>query len=177
MPIEFQTVHSLIRILILSYRFTVMQWAQALDRGPWVQVFKVPGNCTPLCWQTTEGQIGPDKLAVVASFYYLADMLSAADGFEFSTTTHVETTWKKFNELLPALSSRHLSFKTCGRVYSSCVLSIMLHASETPTLTNPNSYVCIGIKEQNQTDLQWQAARHCHHQVQWATCAAWQWRP
>ena len=25
----------------------------------------------------------------------------------------------------------------------------------------------------DQTDLQCQAARHCHHQVQWATCAAW----
>ena len=27
----------------------------------------------------------------------------------------------------------------------------------------------------DQTDLQCQAARHCHHQVQWATCAAWHW--
>ena len=27
----------------------------------------------------------------------------------------------------------------------------------------------------DQTYLQCQAARHCHHQVQWATCAAWHW--
>ena len=27
----------------------------------------------------------------------------------------------------------------------------------------------------DQTDLQCQAARHCHHQVPWATCAAWHW--
>ena len=27
----------------------------------------------------------------------------------------------------------------------------------------------------DQTDLQCQTARHCHHQVQWATCAAWHW--
>ena len=27
----------------------------------------------------------------------------------------------------------------------------------------------------DQTDLQCQAKRHCHHQVQWATCAAWDW--
>ena len=27
----------------------------------------------------------------------------------------------------------------------------------------------------DQTDLQCQAARHCHHQVQWATCMAWHW--
>ena len=35
--------------------------------------------------------------------------------------TRVKTAWKKFKDLLPVLSSRHLSFKTRGRVYSSCV--------------------------------------------------------
>ena len=65
-------------------------------------------------------------------------MLSAAGGCELSTTTHVNTAWKKFNDLLPVLSSCHLSFKTCGRVYSSCVRSAMLHASETWPLTKPN---------------------------------------
>ena len=45
---------------------------------------------------------------------------------------------KKFKDLLPVLSSRHLSFKTRGRVYSSCGRSTMLHASETWPLTKPN---------------------------------------
>ena len=85
-----------------------------------------------------EVQVGPDKLEVVASFCYLRDMLLAAGGFELSTTTHVKTAWKKFKDLLPVLSSRHLSFKTCGCVYSSCVRSAMLHASETWPLTKPN---------------------------------------
>ena len=85
-----------------------------------------------------EVQIRPDKLEVVASFCYLGDTLSAAGGCELSTTTHVKTTWKKFKDLLPVLSSSHLSFKTCGRVYSSCVRSAMLHASETWPLTKPN---------------------------------------
>ena len=40
--------------------------------------------------------------------------------------------------VLPVLSSRHLSFKTCGRVYSSCVRNAILHASETWPLTKPN---------------------------------------
>ena len=44
----------------------------------------------------------------------------------------------KFKELLPVLSSRHLSFKTCGCKYSSCVQSAMLHTSETWPLTKPN---------------------------------------
>ena len=62
-------------------------------------------------------------------------MLSAAGGCELSTTTRVKTAWKKFKELKPVLSSRHLSFKTRGRVYSSCVRSAMLHASETWPVT------------------------------------------
>ena len=75
---------------------------------------------------------------LVASFCYLGDMLSAAGGCELSTTTRVKNAWKKFKELLPVLSSRHLSFKTLGRVYSSCMRSTMLRASETWPLTKPN---------------------------------------
>ena len=39
--------------------------------------------------------------------------------------------------LKPVLSSRHLSFKTRGHVYSTCVRSAMLHASETWPVTKP----------------------------------------
>ena len=116
-----------------------MQWAQALDKGPWLQMYTLPGNCTPLDGrQQMEVQVRPDKLEVVASFCYLGDMLSAAGGCELSTTTRVKTTWKKFKELLPVLSSCHLSFKTHGHVYSPYVRSAMLHASETWPLTKPN---------------------------------------
>ena len=109
-----------------------------------------------------EVQVGPDKLEVVASFCYPGDMHSAAGGCELSTTTHVKTAWKKFKDLLPVLSSRHLSFKTRGHVYSSGVRSAMLHAidkAEPPASA---------VKQQgnDQTDLQCQVARHCHHQVQ-----------
>ena len=62
-----------------------MQWAQALDKGPWLQMYTVPGNCTLLGWQTTEEvQVGPDKLEVVAFFCYLGDMVSAVGGCELS---------------------------------------------------------------------------------------------
>ena len=64
-------------------------------------------------------------------------MLSAAGGCELSTTTRVKTAWKKFKELKSVLSSCHLSLKTRGRVYSSCVQSAMLHANETWPLTKP----------------------------------------
>ena len=36
-----------------------MQWAQALDRGPWLQVYTVQGNSTPLGWKR-EGSAGMD---------------------------------------------------------------------------------------------------------------------
>ena len=111
-----------------------------------------------------EVPVGLDKLVVVASFCYLGDMLSAVGDCEHSTRTHVKTAWKKLRSCYQ-FSSRHLSFKTCGRVYSSCVQKAMLHASETWPLTKPN--VCNRMTPGNdQTDLQCQATRRCHHQVQ-----------
>ena len=62
-------------------------------------------------------------------------MLSAGGGCEIKLTTRVKTAWKKFRELLRVLTSRHLSYKTGCHVYSSCVQSAMLHASDTWPLT------------------------------------------
>ena len=113
-----------------------MQWAQALDKRPWLQMYKVPGNCTPLGWQTTEGCPGQ---AWGGSFLLLPrrHALSSWWLWTFNHNT-CENRLEKFKDLLPVLSSRHLSFKTRGCVYSSCVLSAMLHASETWPLTKPN---------------------------------------
>ena len=97
------------------------------------------GNARPIDGRPqSEVQVGPDKLEVVASFCYLGDMLSAGGGCEMAVTTRVKIAWKKFRELLPVLTSRHLSYKTHGHVYSSCVRSAMLHASETWPLTKMN---------------------------------------
>ena len=100
-------------------------------------MYTVP-TAHPLYGRPQRKVVKPDKLELVASFCYLGDMLSAAGGCALSTTTRVKTTWKKFKELLSVLSSCHLSFKTCGLRYSSCVLSAMLHASETWPLTKQN---------------------------------------
>ena len=48
-----------------------MQWAQALDKRPWLQMYKVLGNCTPLGWQTTEGSPGRTWQAWGGSFLLL----------------------------------------------------------------------------------------------------------
>ena len=87
------------------------------------------------CMGLTAGQVRHDKLEVVASFCYLGDMLSASGGCEIAVTTRVKTAWKKFRELLPVLTSHHLSYNTCGHVYSSCMRSAIVHASETLPLT------------------------------------------
>ena len=80
------------------------------------------GNARPIDFRPqSEVQVGTDKLEVVASFCYLGDMLSAGGDCEISVTIRVKTAWKKFRELLPVLKSRHLSYKTHGHVYSSCM--------------------------------------------------------
>ena len=133
-------------------------------------MYTVPGNCTPDGSPQRKVQVGPDKLEVVASFCYLGEMLSAADGCELSTTTRVKTAWKKFKELLPVLSFHLLSFKTRGRMYSSYA---ELHVSETWPLTIKPPTCAAELQGSDQTALQSQVAGCCQHQVQLATCAAW----
>ena len=112
---------------------------KCLKKDPDYRCTRCQGAARPLDGRPQkEVQVGPDKLEVIASFCYLGGMLSAAVGCELSTTTRVKTAWKKFKNLLPVLSSRHLSFKTHGHVYSSCVQSAMLHASKIWPLTKPN---------------------------------------
>ena len=107
-----------------------MQWAQALEKKTLTtDVHGARELHAP--WMADHRRSRSDMTSLVASLCYLGDMLSAAGGCELSTTTRVKTARKKFKDLLPVLSSHHLSFKTRGRVYSSCVRSAMLHASET----------------------------------------------
>ena len=65
-------------------------------------------------------------------------MVSAAGGCELATTTRVKTALKKFMVLLPVLSSRHFSYNTFGRVYSSWVRNAKIHANETWPKTSPD---------------------------------------
>ena len=102
---------------------------QRLTPNPDYRCARCMANARPIDGRPqSEVQVGPDKLEVVASFCYLGDMLSAGGGCEMAVTTRVKTAWKKFRELLPVLTSRHLS----------CVRSAMLHASETWPLTKTN---------------------------------------
>lgn len=82
-----------------------------------------------------EVDVGEDKIEVVPEFCYLGDMLSAGGGCELAAITRCKVSWGKFRQLLPLLTNRQLPLLTRGRVYSTCVRSSMLHASETWAVT------------------------------------------
>ena len=83
-----------------------------------------------------EVQVGPDMLEVVAFFCYRGDTLSAPGGCDIPTTTRVKTDWKKFKELLPVLSSRHLSTRVqllCVERNAPCQLDSTIDKAKPPT--------------------------------------------
>ena len=99
---------------------------QRLKPNPDYRCALCMGNAHPIEGRPqSKVQVGPDKLEVVASFCYRVTCFSAGGGCEITVTTHMKTAWKKLRELLPVLTSRHLSYKTHGHIYSSCVRSSM----------------------------------------------------
>ena len=81
-----------------------------------------------LCSPQKEVQVEPDKLEMVASFWYLGDMLSAAYDCEFFTTTCVKTSGKKFGELLPPATSlsRHKTMCAAPLCRAQCSMPVKL---------------------------------------------------
>ena len=73
---------------------------------------------------------------------------------------------------LPTISlSRHVVACTALVCEAQCSMPVRLgHYKAKPTSA-------ANWQGNDQTDLQCQATRHYHHQVQWATCAAWHWGP
>ena len=78
--------------------------------------------------QSLEIEVGYEKLEVVPEFCYLGDMLSAGGGCGLAAITRCKCAWGKFRQLLPLLTNRQVPLLTRGKVYSSCVRSVMLHA-------------------------------------------------
>ena len=56
----------------------------------------------------------------------------------------------------------------CMEYNAPCLWNLAIDKAKPPTSATK-------WQGTDQTDLQCQAARHCHHQIQWATCAAWHW--
>ena len=81
--------------------------------------------------QSLEVEVGSENLEVVPEFCYLGDMLYAGGGCELTAITSCKCAWGKFRQLLPLLTNRQVPLLTRGKVYSSCVRSVMLYAAGT----------------------------------------------
>ena len=74
--------------------------------------------------------VGNATMNVEPRFYYLGDMLWAGGGCELAVITRCSVAWKKFENLLPILTSKHITLKFFGKLYTSCVRSALLYGSE-----------------------------------------------
>ena len=80
------------------------------------------------------------QLDVEATFCYLGDMFSAGGGCDYAIAARCCAAWGKFRKLLPILTSKHISFKIRGKVFTACVQSTMLHGSVRPGPQTPPIY-------------------------------------
>ena len=78
-----------------------------------------------------EVKVDEEKLEAVPECCYLGDMLSAGGFCELAAVTRCKCVWGKLRQLLPLLTNRDVPLVTRGRVDSTCVRSVMLHAAET----------------------------------------------
>ena len=116
-----------------------------------------------------------NELEVVASSCYLGDMLSAADGCELSIITCEnsleEVQGAATSSLLPPPFFQDAWPRVqllCAECIAPCQWDLATDKARPPTSAAK-------WQGNDQTDLQCQAARHCHHKIQWATCEAWHW--
>ena len=80
---------------------------------------------------TTSISVEESELEVVYEFCYLRDMIDAGGGCERASIAKTKVAWGKFKQLLSLLTSRALPLNIRGKVYKSCVRSVMLRGSET----------------------------------------------
>ena len=156
-----------------------MQWAQALEKGPWLQMHTVPGNCTPLGRQTTEGSPGQTWQAWGGSFLLLPRRHALSSRWLW--TLNHNTCENRLEEVQGSAASSLFTpplFQNtwpcvqllCAERNAPCQRDLAIDKAKPPASAAK-------WQGNDQTDLQCQAARHCHNQVQWATCAAWHWDP
>ena len=70
-------------------------------------------------------------LVVVDRFCDLGDVIGAGGGAEEASRARVRCAWAKFRELAPILTSRGASLRMKGKIYKTCVRTVMVYGSET----------------------------------------------
>jgi predicted GNAT family acetyltransferase len=79
----------------------------------------------------------------VESFVYLGDCVSTVVGCRGAVTARVRAGWKKFRELSGMLCGKGWSLKMKGKLYSTCVRTVMTYGGETWTMRREDEDVLI----------------------------------
>ena len=121
------------------------------------------GESEPINGRTvTEVDVYGTMLDVEATIGYLDDMLCFGGGCGSAIAATFCVAWEKFRNLLPVLTTRHLSPRICRKVYQAGVRSAMLHGNETRGPKEPKlrclqcndrvmtHWIC-GIKDRDKT--------------------------
>ena len=148
-----------------------------LKKDPDYRCTRCQGNCTPLEWQTTEGSPGRIWQAWGGSFLLLLrrHALSSRWLWTFNHNTCENRLEEVQGSAISSLFTSPLFQNTwlcvqllCAECNGPCQKDLAIDKAKPPASAGK-------WQGNNQTDLQCQTARHCHHQVQWATCVAWHW--
>ena len=75
------------------------------------------------------------SLKLSQEFGCLGDMLYAGGGCELAAVIRCKCGWGQFRQLLYLLTDHNLLLVNRGRVYLTCVRSVMLHVAETWAMT------------------------------------------
>ena len=68
-------------------------------------------------------------------------MLGVEGDADAAVEARIRVGWNKFRQLLPLVTNKDISLIRRGKLYSSCVLSSMLHGSETWPVRKENEVV------------------------------------
>ena len=129
----------------------------------------VPGNCKPLGWQTTEGSPGWSWQAWGGSFLLLPRRHALSSRWLWKPPGRSSRICYQFSLRAISLSNTWPCVQLfCAERNAPCQWDLAIDKAKLPASAAK-------WQDNDQRDLQCQIARHCHHQVQWATCAAWYW--
>ena len=147
-----------------------------LKKRTWLQMYTVPGNCMPLGWQTTGGP-GRTWQTWGGSFFLLPrrHALSSRWLWTFNHNTCENRLEEVQGSATSSLFTPPLFENTwpcvqllCAKRYAPCQWDLDIDKAKPPASAAK-------WQGNDQTDLQCQAPRNCHHQIQWASCATWHW--
>ena len=77
----------------------------------------------------TSKTINRDEFEIVKELCYCGDVTGQASGCTDAVTVLIGSAWKAFHELLPILTNKCISLINRGKVFKTCVRSVILYES------------------------------------------------